>query len=385
MRIFYFCYENLDTQAAGMIHIREITENLQKLGHDVILFAPDNGKRQYKTTVPVIYVPFINIRLIKEYSYYLFLIPYILNSYWKKKPNILYSREMALCVIPFIISRFFCVPYFIEMNGLISADYATLKISKWKQSLYELFQKSNVHMADKIIVPDESIKNGLINLYNAPDNKINIINVGGNTDKFYHLDQNECQQKLALQQNNLYILFIGRFYAHHGILEFIEVIFPHIIEKDNNIKLILVGDGGLRKDAEQLVANLGLQASIIFTGETEHDLIPIYINAVDIGLVFLTGEYEKGESPTKLYEYWSSSCPVITNIRTGIAKLIEEFENGIAIDFDSPLKSADSIIKLLNDSSLKNKLGTNGRQYVIDHRTWKKSAQRIEEICNQPF
>lgn len=380
MRIFYICYEDLSVQAAWMIHIREITENLKKLGHDVVLFAPNSGKLQYKTTVPVVYVPFINIRLIKEYSYYLFLVPYILKCYWKKKPNLLYGREMALCIIPFILSRLFGVPSFVEINGLIPADYATLNASKWKQSLYELFQKINVHLADKVIVPDESIKNGVINLYNVALDKVNIVEVGGNIEKFQPLDKSECRQKLNLQQNNLYILFIGRFYAHHGIQEFIKIIFPHIIKEDNSIKLLLVGDGGLRTETEELVANLGLQSSITFTGETSHDLIPLYVNAADTGLVFLTGEYEKGESPTKLYEYWASSCPIITNMRTGIAKVVEKFDNGIVIDFDAPVKSANAITELLKDSGLKDKLGKNGRQYVITHRTWKRSAQMIEDI-----
>ncbi len=62
-----------------------------------------------------------------------------------------------------------------------------------------------------------------------------------------------------------YILFLGRLELRKGLLDAIEM-FRLISPKHKDVKLIVAGDGPLRKQAEKMVAECGLK-QIVFTGQ----------------------------------------------------------------------------------------------------------------------
>ncbi len=360
--------------------MREITENLEKLGHNVTLFAPNIANRQYKTTVATLFLPLINIKIIREYSYYFFLFCALIYSHCRRKTDLLYVREMAISLAPAIFSKLFKVPCVVEVNGIISGDFAGLKELSWKLFMYGAFQKFNTITADAIIVPAKGIKDLLVKSYGIAQNKIIHIENGANIGKFYPINKDECKHKLNLPRDSRHIVFIGRFYPHHGILEFL-IIFKFILKTIDNVKLVLVGDGYLRKKAEKRAVELGIADSVIFQGETPHSLTPLFINAADICLAFLTGGNRYLLNPIKLHEYWACSKPVVTNNNTAISELAKETGAGIVIDLNKPEQSAQTIIDGLNNASQLEQTGKNGLKFVRENRTWRKTAENIEKVC----
>lgn len=380
MKVFYICFEDLRIQAAWTTHIREVTENLIKLGHDVVLFAPDFGMFHFNTTAKVVSVPIWNTGFLREYIYYFSLAAYILYYHCKTKADILYVREMALSLVPFLFSKLLRIPHIIEINGLISADHTLQSLQSWKMRLFETFQKFNTRTATMVIVQTEGLKTKLMQLYSVAHNKIAIIENGANTTKFFPIKKEECRSKLNLLPNNYYLVFAGRFYDHHGIIEFLNIV-PKVLQQNSCVKFILIGDGNVKLQAEKQVESLGIKDSVAFPGEIAHDLIPVYLNAADFCLMFVVGKNHNLLSPIKLFEYWACSLPVITNRGSNIAKLVKKLNAGLIIDLDNPEKSANAIVHLLNDKHARKEMGQNGRTFVLNHCTWKKNAQKIEKIC----
>jgi glycosyltransferase involved in cell wall biosynthesis len=70
---------------------------------------------------------------------------------------------------------------------------------------------------------------------------------------------------VGLNQDRRYLVHIGRFSAeknHVFLLDLLE----HMIRDHDDLDLLLIGDGPLRHDIEQLAANKGLMGRVIFAG-----------------------------------------------------------------------------------------------------------------------
>lgn len=166
-------------------------------------------------------------------------------------------------------------------------------------------------------------------------------------------------------------------------LETIIRSFSHIASTDN-IKLMMVGHGNDKKNLEKLSNELNLNEKIIFTGYIPYFEIPHYIAASDICLSPIPPiPIYKISSPTKLFEYMAMGKPVIAN--NGILeheKVIEESKCGILVNYDE-ISFANAILKLYNKPEIGRKMGRNGYEWVLKHRTYEKISIALEKTYDK--
>lgn len=87
------------------------------------------------------------------------------------------------------------------------------------------------------------------------------------------------RNQLGVKQDEKLIIHVGRFYEPKNHKFIIEV-FSTLTVKDEKNKLLLVGDGALRKSIEEIVRNKGLENKVIFLGV--RDDVPNLLKAADI-------------------------------------------------------------------------------------------------------
>jgi glycosyltransferase involved in cell wall biosynthesis len=105
--------------------------------------------------------------------------------------------------------------------------------------------------------------------------------------------------------------------------------------------------------------------------------VPLYINASDVCVapkIPLTSGY----SPLKLCEYLACEKPVIASDVSGF-EILTEFNMGLLVPPEDEISLAQALIKLLDNPDLGRTMGRNGRNYVVENRTWEKSASKITE------
>lgn len=100
-------------------------------------------------------------------------------------------------------------------------------------------------------------------------------------------DKNSIRKELGIGDNDIVICNIGRFIEAKNHSFLIEIA-KELIDKNNKIKLILVGIGDLRKDIEVKVKALGIESNVYFTGLRED--IPNILN--NSNLFILPSIYE---------------------------------------------------------------------------------------------
>ena len=92
-------------------------------------------------------------------------------------------------------------------------------------------------------------------------------------------ESSALRQKLDISDTDLVIGHVGRF-AEQKNHEFIIDLFKELHFRSNSYKLLLVGDGELKKSIEDKVKECGLSGSVIFTGPVNN--VQDYMQAMDL-------------------------------------------------------------------------------------------------------
>ncbi len=72
--------------------------------------------------------------------------------------------------------------------------------------------------------------------------------------------------------------------------------------------------------------------------------------------------------------------PVVTSDIKGIGDLLRNSNAGIAVTPEDLVEQANVIIKLLKDEKLRELMGKNGRELVINNFNWKHTAKKTIEV-----
>lgn len=152
-----------------------------------------------------------------------------------------------------------------------------------------------------------------------PIDSIKIISNGVCLNKFGYnkVIRSKVRNELNLNEKQLLIGNVGRF-AYQKNHVYILQIFKRLLEKEKNAKLILVGEGKLKKSVEKKAKEMNLFDNIIFFGSSLH--VNELLQAID---VFILPSHFEG-LPISGVEAQAASIPTIfSNTITIQAKLLD--------------------------------------------------------------
>jgi len=180
------------------------------------------------------------------------------------------------------------------------------------------------------------------------------------------------------------LLFVGALDKAHyfkGIEFFINAF--KILDEINQdkpwrAKLLIVGEGNLKEIYKEKAAESGLQDKIIFADPVSDDDLSKYYNLADI--VVLPSIDRSEAFGITLIEALACAKPVIATNLPGVREVVKDGENGFVFEVKNEGDLASRINILLNDSSLMNKMGGNGRKNAekyYDHENITKALDII--------
>lgn len=129
--------------------------------------------------------------------------------------------------------------------------------------------------------------------------------------------------------------------------------------KESNWKLYIIGDGKEFNNLKKLINDLNLKNKVILTGYKNKEEINKYM--LDSSL-FLMASITEG-LPMVLLEAMSYGIPCIAyEVPSGVNDIIEDGRNGYIIKNRNELEYIKRIEEVINDSKLRNNLGTNAKE-----------------------
>lgn len=222
-------------------------------------------------------------------------------------------------------------------------------------------KKETFNRADRILSISQSTKNDLINLFGIEEEKIAVVPLGIDLDKF----KNRISNNLELPED--YILFVGSRSGYKNFKGLIKACSRSKAIK-NKIKIIAFGGGSFEEDEIKMIKEYGFKEGFISQMNGNDDkLISLYQNA----LCFVYPSKYEGFGLPPL-EAMASKCPVVSSNTSSMPEVINN-----AASFFNPNNIDEmcfAIESVLFDESLKRKLIDLG-SINISKFSWHKCAE----------
>lgn len=152
----------------------------------------------------------------------------------------------------------------------------------------------------------------------------------------------------------------------------------------DNYKIHFVGEGSELDNLIRLSKDLGLDDKVVFHGRVSQTEVVNFYNVADVCILTLSGKSAIGLTPpAKLTGYMAASRPIVASANGATQTIIKAAKCGFvcdADDFNSLLSIMQSII---DNPTIINSLGKNGRDYFLEKFTLEKHIDRFEEILKE--
>jgi sugar transferase (PEP-CTERM/EpsH1 system associated) len=204
----------------------------------------------------------------------------------------------------------------------------------------------------------DALKRYLCLTYSVKGEKVVVIRNGIDANRYFMPDVNPELRKELGKENKTIIGAIGRLDPIKGHKVLLEA-FSECLQQNRSMKLVVVGDGPLRKPLENLASSLGIHEHILFMGNRLE--IPQILTFIDI---FVLPSLNEGLSITLLEAMAAGKAIIATNVG-GNPEVIDDAENGILVKPESPSVLAQAMLDLAKDNERRVLLGRAAREKVV--------------------
>jgi len=185
------------------------------------------------------------------------------------------------------------------------------------------------------------------------------------------------RRELGLSANNRVLLTVSRLVRWKRVDRSIEAM-PKLVQEDERIRLVVVGDGDERANLEQLAKNLGVEDAVVFAGAVAHDEIPVFMRLSDV----FVSLYELSNVGNPLLEAMMLGCCIITLNNGSTGQFVIDGETGVLLEEDELDEFVERVLVLLRDDALRLRLGEGARRLARE-RFWgweERLAAEIEAV-----
>ncbi|HHJ39392.1 MAG: glycosyl transferase family 1 [Methylothermaceae bacteria B42] len=148
--------------------------------------------------------------------------------------------------------------------------------------------------------------------------------------------------------------------------------FERILESYPNAKLWIAGSGPQEHELKKLAVKLGIANKVVFTGRlTPEQMVDLYRKAE-----IVLNPSEVDNAPNSLLEALAVGVPVVSTDAGGIPYLVEHNKTALLVPINDNKAMANSAIKILNDSNLRDALCKNGLIKAKEH-SWDTVKEKL--------
>jgi glycosyltransferase involved in cell wall biosynthesis len=257
----------------------------------------------------------------------------------------------------------------------------------WKRHLFKIYLKLFlgyiVRWSDKIgVLSFDHARNSYLSKY-LPEhlNKFSELPNGVNTNYFKPAIRDiELAEKYKIKDSDKVIIFVGGLDSQHyfkGVDILLEA-FSKLRSKIKDIKLLIVGDGNLKKKYQSQAKSLGISEETIFPGWISNEDLPGYYNLSDVFVLPSTARTES--FGIVIAEAQACGVPVVVSNWPGSRETLKDGETGFLVNPGDVNDLANKIEKLLLDDDLRKVMGEKGRIRAVELYDWKNVIDKITEV-----
>ncbi len=309
-----------------------------------------------------------------------FLIPFLFLFEMIAVIRLIKKENIDLLYANFILPQGFVgamVKRFIKVPVVVNALGGDVGIAN---PVLRYFVKYSIKRADHVVALTPALRDE-IHKMDVGNIDIAIMPLGVYSDLFDPGFRDKKIRQQYVSNNDPLLLFVGRLVEKKGVAYLINA-FPEVLKKFDKSRLLIIGNGILASDLKKLVQELNITDSVYFKGDIDNKKLPQYYASADIfigpSVIPKSGDLE-GQGVVFLEAMASGCCTIGTNIG-GIPMSVVHEKSGLLVEQKNSQQISQAVIRILEDSNLRNRLQQNGRNYVVNNFDWQVIARRYQDL-----
>ncbi len=374
-RILY--HHRTQAEDAQGIHIYEMVRAFRELGHEVEMVALVQRDDESGRKAPNKKWRWL-ADLAPAWLYELMSLSYNLVGYHRlaqaikrQRPDLLYERYALNTFCGVWASRRFGIPLVLEVNAPLR--YEQEKLGKLAFKRLARFSERWICSKSARTLVVSSVLRDMLHEQGVPAEQMVVMPNGIAAEKFHPNVSGAAIRARYGLANKTVIGFVGWFRKWHGLEMLLEIMHESRLH-EQNVRLLLVGEGPAEADLKQYVQANGLQASVIFTGPIARAEVPAHLAAMDIAVQPKAPEYA---CPMKIFEYLGMGKCIVAPDQPNIREILCDRDNGYLFQPESKESLRATLSELLWDSAKRKHVEERAYQSVFERGfLWQENARK---------
>jgi glycosyltransferase involved in cell wall biosynthesis len=357
-------------------YVYNLSKKLSEKGHDVTVISRGPWRRTTEEVVEGIRV----FHVIKPpyYPFHVWMHGFFVNKLFKALESRFSVVHLHTPVVPRIHTR---LPVVTTIHSLYR-PYVSFLLTYSYRSLANLHTFADIlqctllsSLEKKILKQSNKITSvsqanlTYLNQYSLKAD--NPIVVGNGVEAEYFKPTN-------IESNKTNIIYVGRILYEKGMMTLLQCA-QYVLKRYPEAKFLLAGGGPIRDIMEEETRKMGIHEKILFLGRlTKEELLELYQKAY---IKIIPSLYEG--LPNVLLEAMSTGIPVVSTAVGGVPGVISSGVNGFLVPRESPVEMAKMVLKLLEDTNLRKKMGKAARRTIENEYTWDKVADKFLQCYHE--
>ena len=303
-----------------------------------------------------------------------------------ERPDIIHAHSPILNAFPAIfVGKILNIPVVYEIRAFwedAAADLGTYAERSIKYKIVSKLDTLACRLSGSVVVICRGLKKDLVGR-GISEKKIDVVYNGINLENFKPCAPDfKLQKRWQLNEKTVFG-FIGSFYHYEGLDLLLEA-FSGLSSKVSDVALLLVGGGEMEKELKNQIGNLGIENKVIMPGRLPHESIPSIYSMVD-AMVYPRYSMRLTElvTPLKPFESMAMGKALIASDVGGHKELIRHGETGILFESGNASSLMESMLRIVNDTGLRESLEKQGQEWVKENHSWEKTTMVHSEIYSK--
>lgn len=262
----------------------------------------------------------------------------------------------------------------LRQRGLVSRVVVSFRVTRYLRPYYRTLLKMRGRWVDHFIALTPSNAQFWQEQLRIPSDKITIIPNGVDTERLIPAhDKRALRRTLGIPEDAIVVGNVSYFKPVKNLPRFVQIA-SEVSRRVPDSFFVLVGDGAERGRVEKAIADAGLGERFLLPGEAK-DPTP-WFQAMDVFL--LTSDSEG--LPGVLLEAGSCGVPAVATDVGGVRDVIMHGKTGFVHPPEAINQLSDSVIRLAQDTTLRQQIGQSARQHVIQAFSVEAMVSRYAEV-----
>ncbi len=384
MRIFMLSWEYPPRIIGGLArHVEGLSAALAAQGHEVHVVTLDFPGAPYEESTGSLYVHRVAVDLPAP-TFHTWVL--LFNHFFEKRVGQLakqYGRPDVVHVHDWLtVSGGVAAKHLLRAPLVMtfhSTEASRSSLSKSPESaLVEGLEWWGSYEAARVIAVSNWMRSEVVSQFKVPSQKVAEIPNAVDVSKFEKpVDVEATRHRWNVEPGDRLITAVGRLTSQKGFDDLIRA-YPKIRSSVPASRLLLMGDGYMRRELEALAETEQVKAATTFAGfVSDSDLIDA-IKSSDV--VAVPSRFE----PFGIIalEAMAAGVPVVVSKVGGLAEIVEDSVDGLEVEPNSPSSIADATVRLLSDRTLAGQLAARAKEKVKVYN-WETSARKTLSVYGE--